>query len=89
MYFRIVATQINNKITSHLAMVDPYRIKSPAETLQVDHELPQGVQLIVVYIKKKYVEILKKDAERIRIWQQNGFEKIKTNKVSKTIFSVC
>lgn len=78
---RIVATQLSSKLTSHLSMVDPYRIKSPAEAVETEYELPPGTQLLVVYIRKKYYETLKKDADRIRGWYLNGFEKVKSNKV--------
>lgn len=46
----MVATQLTAHLTKYLVLTDPYRIKSPAEVVAVDYQLPLGVQLLQVYI---------------------------------------
>lgn len=62
----MVATQLNAKLTKHLVLTDPYRIKSPAEVVSTDFQLPLGVQLLYVYIDNKQFMILQRDSSRFR-----------------------
>lgn len=63
---RVVATQLNAKLTKHLVLTDPYRIKSPAETVAVDYQLPLGVQLLHVYLDINQFSVLHDDAARCK-----------------------
>lgn len=63
---RVVATQLNAKLTKHLVLTDPYRIKSPAEVVTVDFQLPLGVQLLYVYLDNKQFSALHKDAAKCK-----------------------
>lgn len=62
-------------------MVDPHHIKSPAETVDVKYDLPSATQLLIIYVKKGYLDSLRKDANRLRVWHESGFDKVKMNKV--------
>lgn len=55
-------------------MVDPYRIKSPAESLETQIPLPLGAQLLVVYVGKKTYNNLKNQTEKLQEFFQNGEE---------------
>ncbi|KOB76135.1 Uncharacterized protein OBRU01_06225, partial [Operophtera brumata] len=79
-YASIIATQLPASLTSYLTVVDPYRIKSPAETLDTDTPLPLGAQLLVVYVGKKMYDSLKKEnqeAEREK-FPQGGMKRDKS-----------
>ncbi|CAH0398175.1 unnamed protein product [Chilo suppressalis] len=73
---KIIATQLPPSLTSYLTVVDPYRIKSPAETLETEIPLPLGAQLLVVYIGKRTHENLMKQAEKLQEFQENGEEMV-------------
>ncbi|XP_047991851.1 uncharacterized protein LOC125230663 [Leguminivora glycinivorella] len=73
---KIVATLLPPSLTSYLTVVDPYRIKSPAETLETETPLPLGAQLLVVYVAKKMYSSLKKQAEKMQEFSHNGEEMI-------------
>ncbi|XP_068633282.1 uncharacterized protein HPS4 isoform X2 [Battus philenor] len=73
---KIISTQLPPSLTSYLTVVDPYRIKSPAETLQTETPLPLGSQLLVVYVGKKTYETLKKQSDKMQEFYQNGEEMI-------------
>ncbi|CAH1638405.1 unnamed protein product [Spodoptera littoralis] len=73
---KIIATQLPPGLTSYLTVVDPYRIKSPAETLDTETPLPLGAQLLVVYVGKKLYDNLKKQVDKIQEFHQNGEEMI-------------
>ncbi|XP_073956320.1 Hermansky-Pudlak syndrome 4 protein [Choristoneura fumiferana] len=73
---KIVATQLPPSLTSYLTVVDPYRIKSPAETLQTATPLPLGAQLLVVYVANKMYSRLKREADKMQEFSQNGEEMI-------------
>ncbi|XP_063624458.1 uncharacterized protein LOC134796303 [Cydia splendana] len=73
---KIVATLLPPSLTSYLTVVDPYRIKSPAETLETETPLPLGAQLLVVYVAKKMYNSLKKQAEKMQEFSHNGEEMI-------------
>lgn len=53
MFVRVVATQLNSDFTKRLVLTDPYRIKCPAESMELDFDLPLGVQLLQVYIPNR------------------------------------
>lgn len=63
---RVVATQLSAKLTKHLVLTDPYRIKSPAEIVPVDFQLPLGVQLLFVYLDVSQFHVLRDDASRCK-----------------------
>ncbi|XP_052753204.1 uncharacterized protein LOC113520712 [Galleria mellonella] len=73
---KIISTQLPPSLTSYLTVVDPYRIKSPAETLQTETPLPLGAQLLVVYVGKKTYDNLKKQMEKLQEFHQSGEEMI-------------
>ncbi|CAB3227293.1 unnamed protein product [Arctia plantaginis] len=73
---KIISTQLPAGLTSYLTVVDPYRIKSPAETLDTDTPLPLGAQLLVVYVGRKVYHSLKKQVEKLQEFHQNGEEMI-------------
>lgn len=66
-----MATQLSAKLTKHLVLTDPYRIKSPAETVTADFQLPLGVQLLYVYLDCKQFMILHKDAAQCKSLSEN------------------
>ncbi|CAG9786947.1 unnamed protein product [Diatraea saccharalis] len=73
---KIIATQLPPSLTSYLTVVDPYRIKSPAETLDTETPLPLGAQLLVVYIGKKTFNNLKRQAQILQEFHDNGEEMV-------------
>lgn len=73
---RIVATQIPPGLTSYLAVVDPYRIKCPAEPVSTVAPLPLGAQLLAVYVGTKTYESLKRQAETLQQFYENGEEMV-------------
>lgn len=70
-FIRVVATQLSAKLTKHLVLTDPYRIKSPAEAVPVDFSLPLGVQLLYVYLDSKQFSVLRKDAHKCKMMCEN------------------
>ncbi|XP_045536443.1 uncharacterized protein LOC106719293 [Papilio machaon] len=73
---KIIATQLPPSLTSYLTVVDPYRIKSPAESVQTETPLPLGAQLLVVYVARKTYDMLKKHTDKMQEFYQNGEEMI-------------
>ncbi|XP_045498734.1 uncharacterized protein LOC123696518 isoform X1 [Colias croceus] len=71
---KIIATQLPPSLTSYLTVVDPYRIKSPAESLETDTPLPLGSQVLVVYVGRKAYNSLKKQANKLQEFAKNGEE---------------
>lgn len=61
-YFRVIATQLSSDLTKSLILTDPYRIKSPADSVEVDYQLPIGVQLLKIYIQEDEFEDLYDDS---------------------------
>lgn len=61
---KVVVTQLSPEITKNLIITDPYRIKSTAEIITVDFHVPNGVQLIVVFIPIKDYRKLLSDIQR-------------------------
>ncbi|KAI4499425.1 hypothetical protein M0802_005321 [Mischocyttarus mexicanus] len=56
---KVVATQLSADLTKQIVIMDPYRIKAPAERVDTEFHLPVGVQLLRVYIKEKqYIELV-------------------------------
>ncbi|XP_014598265.1 PREDICTED: uncharacterized protein LOC106783860 isoform X2 [Polistes canadensis] len=56
---KVVATQLSADLTKQIVIMDPYRIKAPAERVDTEFHLPVGVQLLRVYIKEKqYTELV-------------------------------
>nr|XP_026488174.1 uncharacterized protein LOC113394919 [Vanessa tameamea] len=73
---KIISTQLPPSLTSYLTVVDPYRIKSPAESLETQIPLPLGAQLLVVYVGKKTYNNLKSQTDKLQEFFQNGEEVI-------------
>ncbi|XP_052741595.1 uncharacterized protein LOC112057897 isoform X2 [Bicyclus anynana] len=73
---KIISTQLPPSLTSYLTVVDPYRIKSPAENLETDTPLPLGAQLLVVYVGKKTYNALRKQTDKLQDFYQKGDEVI-------------
>lgn len=70
MFFRVVATQLSADLTKRLVLVDPYRIKCPAEIVEVSYELPLGVQLLQVYISTaEYSKLFEQSSRNRNIFQ--------------------
>lgn len=86
MFNRIIATQLPPSLTSFLSVVDPYRIKSPAETFETQTPLPLGAQLLVVYVSKKTYSTLKKQTDKLQEFHHNGEEVIARIKKVNKIF---
>lgn len=82
---KIISTQLPPGLTSYLTVVDPYRIKSPAESLETETPLPLGAQLLVVYVGKKMYDSLKKQVEKLQQFTQNGDEMIAKFKKNQEI----
>ncbi|XP_071453449.1 uncharacterized protein HPS4 [Hetaerina americana] len=55
---KVVATQLSTEVTKRLVYTDPFRIKSPAESVCGAFRPPIGVQLLRVYIKSKELKRL-------------------------------
>ncbi|CAK1551326.1 unnamed protein product [Leptosia nina] len=79
---KIISTQLPPSLTSYLTVVDPYRIKSPAETLETNTPLPLGSQVLVVYVGRKTYNNLKKQANKLQDFARNGEEMM--NRFKKT-----
>ncbi|CAH0715280.1 unnamed protein product, partial [Brenthis ino] len=73
---KIISTQLPPSLTSYLTVVDPYRIKSPAENIETEVPLPLGAQLLVVYVGRKTYNNLKKQADKLQEFYEKGEEVI-------------
>lgn len=73
--YRVVATQLSAKLTKHLVLTDPYRIKSPAEAVSTDFQLPLGIQLLYVYLDSKQFMDLQSDSGRCKNICENIIKK--------------
>lgn len=62
---RVLATQLHPKLTKNLLLTDPSRVKTTGEIIQVDFHVPNGCQLIVMYIPLVEYEELKENVRRI------------------------
>lgn len=62
----MVATQLTSTVTKSLILTDPYRIKSPAEIIKTDFQLPSGMQMLQVYIQEDDYQDLKFEATRLQ-----------------------
>lgn len=67
-------------------MTDPYRIKCTAESINPSFELPEGVQLVQVYVSKKEYERLKNLAKKYKTaFETNLLKKQKKGFASKSV----
>ncbi|XP_035739202.1 uncharacterized protein LOC118449101 isoform X2 [Vespa mandarinia] len=56
---KVVATQLSADLTKQIVIMDPYRVKAPAERVDTEFHLPVGVQLLRVYIQEKqYIKLV-------------------------------
>ncbi|KAG8230838.1 hypothetical protein J437_LFUL010235 [Ladona fulva] len=60
---KVVATQLCSETTKRLVYTDPFRIKSPAESVCGAFRPPIGVQLLRIYVSSKELERLHSMAE--------------------------
>ncbi|KAG7208950.1 hypothetical protein KM043_015124 [Ampulex compressa] len=65
---KVVATQLSADLTKQIVIIDPYRIKSPAERIPTEFHLPIGVQLLRVYIEQKQFTRLVQEANNERYY---------------------
>ncbi|XP_049873652.1 uncharacterized protein LOC126372113 [Pectinophora gossypiella] len=77
---KIIATQLPPSLTSYLSVVDPYRILSPAESLQPPTPLPLGAQLLLVYVSHKHYHTLSKEASTLHRFYTAGPDMLNTVK---------
>lgn len=81
---------MKSNLTKKLALTDPYRIKSPAEVISVNYQLPLGIQLLKVYINEDEYEELLEDADRCRnitqVFKNRSYSK-KTPATKETVIS--
>ncbi|KRT79391.1 hypothetical protein AMK59_8503 [Oryctes borbonicus] len=86
---KVVATQLASNVTKWLILTDPYRIKSPAEIIQTDFQLPAGMQLLQVYIEEDDYEDLRFEATRLQsihfCLENNSQVQTKTNQVKEPV----
>ncbi|XP_044763401.1 uncharacterized protein LOC123320225 [Coccinella septempunctata] len=67
---KVVATQLSPFLTKMLVLTDPYRIKSPAETVTTNFHLPIGVQMLEVYISRsEYNELNRKSSQLRKVFE--------------------
>lgn len=61
----MVSSQLSDQITKQLVLTDPLHVRTTAEQLTaVDFHIPNGVQMIVVYIETEQYRKLAADAQR-------------------------
>ncbi|KAK2588525.1 hypothetical protein KPH14_006304 [Odynerus spinipes] len=63
---KVVATQLSADLTKQIVIMDPYRIKAPAERVHTEFHLPVGIQLLRVYIQEKQYTKLVHEANNER-----------------------
>lgn len=63
---KVVATQLSADLTKQIVIMDPYRIKAPAERVHTEFHLPVGIQLLRVYIQEQQYTKLVKEANNER-----------------------
>ncbi|KAL3271233.1 hypothetical protein HHI36_021727 [Cryptolaemus montrouzieri] len=86
---KVVATQLSPLLTKQLVLTDPYRIKSPAETIVTSFHLPIGVQLLQVYISKSEYDELVENSEKLKqVFKNYKKNSIKHNNENKNTESV-
>ncbi|XP_037944619.1 uncharacterized protein LOC119678611 isoform X1 [Teleopsis dalmanni] len=62
---KVVATQLTDVITKHIVLANPLHIRTPAEQIVItDFHIPNGVQMIVVYVDIVEYRKLSADAQR-------------------------
>lgn len=93
---KIVASQLSDNVTKNIVFTDPHRIKSTAEIIAVNFHVPNGVQMICVYISANHFNMLFADAFRSQTLQtqhlsnntnQSNFQKRKIKRDRSLIFS--
>lgn len=70
----VLSTQLSTSVTQRFVLTDPYRIKSPAELVNVSFALPQGVQLLQVYLDELEYFDLKEESARCRRIYDKSFK---------------
>lgn len=63
----MLATQLRPKLTKNLILTDPSRVKTTGEIISVDFHVPNGCQLIVMYIPESDYDELKENIRRIEL----------------------
>lgn len=83
----MVATQLSSDLTKRLILTDPYRIKCPAETVEVTFELPLGVQLLQVYVtNREYCKLVECSLRNRNVFQYLTNKNIKKVSIYVTLF---
>nr|XP_022900128.1 uncharacterized protein LOC111413404 [Onthophagus taurus] len=67
---KIVATQLSTASAKWLVLTNPYHLKSTAEVIKTNFDLPIGTKLLQVYIKNEEYERLKKEGGTLRAAKQ-------------------
>lgn len=73
MSFRVVASQLSDMVTKHLVLTDPLHIRTAAEqvTNHPEFHIPNGVQMLVVYLEHMQYRQLAGEAQRAQNLQMN------------------
>lgn len=67
---KVVASQLGDTITKQLALTDPLHIRTTAEQIHItDFHIPNGVQMLVVYVDAPQYSRLAADAQRAQTLQ--------------------
>nr|XP_036225070.1 uncharacterized protein LOC106622507 isoform X2 [Bactrocera oleae] len=67
---KVVASQLGNTITKQLVLTDPLHIRTTAEQIHfTDFHIPNGVQMLVVYVDVPQYNHLAADAQRAQTLQ--------------------
>ncbi|XP_039955865.1 uncharacterized protein LOC120771752 isoform X2 [Bactrocera tryoni] len=67
---KVVASQLGDTITKQLVLTDPLHIRTTAEQIHItDFHIPNGVQMLVVYVDVKQYNRLAADAQRAQTLQ--------------------
>lgn len=71
--FRVVASQLSDMVTKHLVLTDPLHIRTAAEqvTNHPEFHIPNGVQMLVVYLEHMQYRQLAGEAQRAQNLQMN------------------
>ncbi|CAD7011847.1 uncharacterized protein LOC101448490 isoform X2 [Ceratitis capitata] len=67
---KVVATQLGDTITKQLVLTDPLHIRTTAEQIHItDFHIPNGVQMLIVYVDVPQYSRLAADAQRAQTLQ--------------------
>ncbi|KAH8277692.1 hypothetical protein KR018_003706, partial [Drosophila ironensis] len=81
---KVVASQLNDIVTKHLVLADPRHIRAVAEPV-VNHQefhIPNGVQMLVVYLEQEHYRQLAEEAQRAQSLQLSTAQLAQTSALS-------